>query len=543
MKKPPDIIQENILETPKWFDINFTTNIRYPSNNNHKLIIPSIINSEKFLLNNHFNNYSFIDNIKSFDNIKCTQAYNAKIININNNPTLTEKQKIIKFKSEKTKYTKKIKFNKSISKSIKIKLIFSINQKKQIFEWFKICNKVYNFCVNDYNNNPTKWLNNNQEYMLYKSIVFNNIFGDRNKCCPFDVLTDEVRIFCSNIKSCESNLLNGHIYKYSVRKRFNDNLNKKSILIPSKSINKNGIFSNLLGHNNEDILKKYIDFNNFDEIQDSRLVYDYSTHTFILHLVKKEPMIFPDNRKEFISLDPGERVFNSYFASDSYGFFGKDLHKIYLDIRNKISRWQRILKQNKNKTKGKTAIKNKKRLKRRIQKLYDKIKNITKEMHNKLALYLCRNYKQILLPEFKVKKMVDDKKRFVRRTIKNLKEENIDKDKKEKLLRELIKNKRENRLSRKVKFVLLMQSHYKFRQHLVNKCNEYGCHLEIVTEEHTSVTCSKCGICSKVYKNRVKECKCKSNINRDINGAINILHKNHSTILRRNAKVRERHIR
>jgi len=538
MKKPPDIIQEYILETPKWFDINFTTNINYPNNNNQKQIISSVINSEKFILNNSFNNYSFINNIKTFDDIKCTQLYNDNINKIKNNPKYNQKQQNTKLKSEKTKYTKKIKFHKSISKSIKIKLNFNIQQKKQIFEWFKICNNVYNFCVIDYNKNPKIWLNNNQEYMLYKCIVFNNIFEDRNKNCPFDVLTDEVRTFCSNIKSCESNLANGHIYKYSVRKRLNVNINKKSILIPSKSINKNGIFLNLLGHNNSDILKKYIDFNEFDNIQDSRLVYNYTKHTFTLHLVKKERMIFPDNRQEFISLDPGERVFNSYFASDSYGFFGKDLHKIYLNIRTKISKWQRILKNKKNKKT--TDLKNKKRLKRRIQKLYDKIKNITKEMHNKLAIYLCRNYKQILLPEFKVMKMVDDKKRFVRRTIKKLKEESIDKNKKEELLKELIKNKKENRLSRKVKFVLLSQSHYKFRQHLENKCSEYGCHLELVTEEFTSATCSKCGICSKEYKNRIKECICKSNMNRDINGAINILHKNHNTILRRNVKVRER---
>ena len=140
---------------------------------------------------------------------------------------------------------------------------------------------------------------------------------------------------------------------------------------------------------------------------------------FILKLIKKEPKINIDNRKEFISLDPGERIFNSYFASDSYGFFGKDLHKIYLNIRSKISIWKRILKKNENKKNN--NIKNKKRIKRRIHKLYNKIKNVTKEMHNKLALYLCRNYKQIILPEFKVSNMIDDKKRFVKRTITELK--------------------------------------------------------------------------------------------------------------------------
>jgi len=531
MKKPPDLI------SPEWFDINFPDNIYFPNINDNKHNISSIINSEKFLLNNNFNNFSFINNINIFDINKHNTSHQNKIDSINNNLNLNIKQKNIKLKTLETKHNKLIKFQNSVSKTINIEVKFNNTQRKIILNWFKICNKVYNFCVDDYNKNKKAWLDNNLNFMTYKVDVFDSIFRDKDKLCPYDILSDEVRVFCSNIKSCETNLANKHIYKYTVRRRTNDIKYIKSILIPSKSININGIFSNKLGKNNINILSKFIDFDNFDNIQDSRLIYIPQYNKFILKLVNKEQKINCNNKKEFISLDPGERIFNSYFASDSYGFFGKDLHKIYLDIRNKISRWKKKIKKNKNKKNN--NIKNKKRINKRIQKLYNKIKNITKEMHNKLALYLCRNYKQILLPEFKVSNMIDDKKRFVRKTIKELQQNNIDENKRKELLEKLKLNKKENRLSRKVKFVLLSQSHYKFKQHLINKCNEYGCNLEIVTEEFTSITCSKCGLCSKIYKNRIKECICKNKIHRDINGAINILHKNHKKILRRNAKVRE----
>ncbi len=132
--------------------------------------------------------------------------------------------------------------------------------------------------------------------------------------------------------------------------------------------------------------------------------------------------------------------------------------------------------------------------------------------------------------------MVDDKKRFVKRTIKELKGE-TNEDNKKILLEKLKEVKKVNRLNRKVKYVLLSQSHYKFKQHLINKCNEYGCEIEIVTEEYTSVACSKCGIISNNYNNRIKTCECGSKIHRDINGSINIFHKNHKKILRRNVKV------
>ena len=59
--------------------------------------------------------------------------------------------------------------------------------------------------------------------------------------------------------------------------------------------------------------------------------------------------------------------------------------------------------------------------------------------------------------------MIDDKKRFIKRTINELKQHNINEDKRKELLERLKINKKENRLCRKVKFVLLSQSHYKFK--------------------------------------------------------------------------------
>ena len=62
--------------------------------------------------------------------------------------------------------------------------------------------------------------------------------------------------------------------------------------------------------------------------------------------------------------------------------------------------------------------------------------------------------------------------------------------------------------------------------HLSNKCREYGSELIEVTEEYTSKTCTNCGVQSENYNNRIKKCNCGYKINRDINGARNILIKN-----------------
>lgn len=76
-------------------------------------------------------------------------------------------------------------------------------------------------------------------------------------------------------------------------------------------------------------------------------------------------------------------------------------------------------------------------------------------------------------------------------------------------------------------------SHYKFRQHLQNKCSEYGCNLFVKSEEYSSKCCGNCGYLSSNYSNdRIKCCpKCFHKIDRDINGARNIFLKNIEEII------------
>ena len=101
-------------------------------------------------------------------------------------------------------------------------------------------------------------------------------------------------------------------------------------------------------------------------------------------------------------------------------------------------------------------------------------------------------------------------------------------------MKEKIKNfRRKSKLNGRVKFVLQRLSHYKFRQHLLNKCKEYGCQISVKSEEYTSKCCGNCGILSEKYKNRIKECSnCGKKIHRDINGARNILLKNYKEFIK-----------
>src|ERR1700722_4418495 len=100
------------------------------------------------------------------------------------------------------------------------------------------------------------------------------------------------------------------------------------------------------------------------------------------------------------------------------------------------------------------------------------------------------------------------------------------------------KKKEKKKLNKNVKFVLNMLSHYKFRKHLINKANEYGCEVNVITEEDTSITCTKCGHMSKKYEKRQKICEeCGYKIDRDINGSRNILIKNIKSFIKEEKKI------
>ena len=275
-----------------------------------------------------------------------------------------------------------------------------------------------------------------------------------------------------------------------------------SLYVSKKAINKNGLFTTLLG--------KQLDFPIDPTIigGDSRLIYDYKDKTFYLSFPTYDNKKIINNRKDICALDPGEKIFMAYYGLESYGMIGNDIRKKILFYEMIIRKLNSNLK-NKININGK-KLKNKYKLKNKINKYHRKIKNIVKELHNKTALYLCKNYKIILLPKFETQKMLQDNKIKVKNKVK----ENIEALKDDKVKQKLYS--RKVRLNKRVKYVLNQLSHYKFKQHLINKCAEYGCKIDIVTEEYTSRLCSKCWSCSDQYTNRMKKCvECKYKIKKD----------------------------
>lgn len=399
--------------------------------------------------------------------------------------------------------------SKNITKSKQNQIYPSKIQSKTIQKW--ICKHIecYDKCVDLYNQDKTYF---NEGYKSAKLKVFKELY-DGDKDCPYDILTDTVRIFCSNLKSCNSNLKNGHIRKFEMM-HINSYKKTNTIFIPKSAIKNGKIYGRYLGKMNG--LKN---INNVD--RDCTLTFNKSKNKYWLTIpivVERKEI---KNRESICGTDEGEVYFLAYHGENSFGEIGTYMRKTILKERDKISMIQKIIDKRKNKDGAK--LKNRTKLRKRIQIKYDKIKNVVKELHNKTALFLCKKFDKILLPKFETQKMVMDKK-YKKSYYQKIKEEKGEEEMK-KVIRETTKKRR---LNKKTKFVLNMLSHYKFKQHLINKGEEYGCVIETEADENeTTKTCTFCGSMDNKKNGRIRECLCCGlKMNRDISASRNTLLKN-----------------
>jgi len=412
-------------------DLNTRLNIGF-GNTKHN----DIYNSNYFFSNITFNDLQFNElekiDVKEEEK-KIIQSYENKIIKINNNTKYNCKKKQTKIKTLNTKKNKEIKNIDCVTKTLKFEIFPTDNQKITLNKWFNECIKVYDFCVKMNNISKTYFTNMDRSDKIK---VFNDLYKKKNKKAPYDMLSDEVRIFFSNLKSCKTNLNNGNIKHYILKSK--DVSNSQSVFLPKTSIKKKGFYITHLGIM-KGMEKNYLNLSN---INDSRLIFDKKNDKYYLSIPYQEKIKTNLKKIRVASIDEGEKIFVSYFSEVGYGHIGQNIRNKILPIEKKIRRYQRILsnKQNDNKViNGKllrehrlkmmkkkykkkkkkfinkkqrenSILRNKKHIKRKIRNCYKKIKNIAKELHNKTALYLVKNYDRILLPKFETQNMIKNKK-------------------------------------------------------------------------------------------------------------------------------------
>ena len=726
-----------IFEPPDWFNSEYSLLLNLPFEGNY-IKENTNINFGNEQHNDIFNqHFKFIANEKIFDFKDNFEPRDIIIKRIND----TKNKKINYAKNNKssqsvidgieTKFNNKIHNIDNTTIAYTFKIHPNNKQKNILFRWNDENLKLYNLCVDIHNEDNHYFEKGHMKAKLDIFDLFENLIS------PYDTRTFTIKQFCSNLKSAKTNYKNGNIKHFLMKHKILPNC--FNLYIPKTSINEKTVFPSHLGII-KGIQEFFVDNNiNIDQIGDSFIRYNRIYDEFYLIVPYYKNKTILNNKNKVVAIDPGEAVAFSYFSQEGFGFLGKDIRKKILNEQQKIKKLQSAL--NKKTNRNGNKLKNIKSVEKKISIYFLNIKNYVKELHNKVALFLVRNYDTILIPKFETQKMISTKDRInykleindnidENQLLEQLKnkslaeineilnlftndnndnngnDNNIDREKKiikrkcderiekiklsnisnkektdlikmtneliklekmgndfskslflkkkkceneikkcendsyemnlkqidalhketiEKIneeikksiltlgiseneaelyinanmknikekervcginnnsnkLKEMLENKknksekekeieeekikvkqernnklkkifeiieknygekilkhykkeitRKSKLNKRVKFVLQMLSHYKFRQHLEKKSIEYGCKMITVTEEYTSKTCTNCGKIENKFNKRTKECSnCKYKINRDINGARNILIKNLDMII------------
>ena len=194
----------------------------------------------------------------------------------------------------------------------------------------------------------------------------------------------------------------------------------------------------------------------------------------------------PSLREGVVALDPGVRTFQTTYDADGLvSEWGKgDMKRIFQfchNADNLQSKWKEAKG-------GKRCS-----IKLAWHRVQDRVKNLVKELHRKLASWLCETYHTILIPVFETSRMVKRGKRKIN-----------------------------NETARG----MMTWSHYSFRQLLKNKAELFPwVNVVECKEPYTSKTCGRCGtLHHKLGGSKTFCCpSCRYVADRDVNAARNIL--------------------
>lgn len=348
----------------------------------------------------------------------------------------------------------------TVQRSRKIRVYPTQEQRTILNQWFGCARFVYNKTVEFLKQPDTK--------AQWKSIKTNLLHDmpEWSKEVPYQIKSVAIRDCCQAVSNAKKKFkLTGKFQEVKFRsKRRGDN----NLFIPKSAVSENGVYHTILGK-----LKTAEPL--WKPVHDCRVVLQNGRYFVIITIdvaVKR-----PDSQRlSACALDCGVRTFQTVFSKELILKVGEhDFQRIFRYCYALDKLISRKKKERSNK------------FNKAMQRIRWKVRDLIDEIHNKLALTLCRLFDVVYIPTFETCDMV-------------------------------------SKLKHKTSRVMLGWAHYRFKMKLKSKAEEYSCKIIDCTEEYTSRTCGNCGEISSISGKEVWTCKhCGCVHDRDINGARNIL--------------------
>ncbi len=349
--------------------------------------------------------------------------------------------------------------------------IYPTQQQKQLFkQWFGVGRKVYNTCINHFNEKDIEV----KEWMNMSTLVLHSLTEDYIKAVPFQIKKIAVKdSYTSWRTNCIKAKQTGKPFKLRYKSRKNPT---QSCYIPKQAVSESGIYYTISGKlkfSEREWLK--------NDICDCRLINDHGR--WYLSIPQKIRTMPTENQGSIVALDPGVRNFLTYFSEDGrFGWLG-------------IHAFDRILTLNLKRDKlfSKFALTKDKRgkcnLKRTLNRTYHRIQDLVNELHWQCINYLVHNFSVIVFPPFEVKGMT----------------------------------KKGRKLRKSVVRSMLALRFFEFKERLKQKCKECGVLYVEQNESYTSKTNSFTGELIANLGSKEWFTYDGIKVHRDLNAARNIL--------------------
>ena len=358
----------------------------------------------------------------------------------------------------------------NVTKSRRIR-IYPTQQQKQLFkQWFGVERKVYNTCINHFNKKDIEF----KGWMKMSTLVLHSFTESYIKSVPYQVKNMSVKdAYTSWQANCKKTKKTGKPFKLRYKSRKNP---VQSCYIPKNAVSESGIYHTISGKlkfSEREWLK--------NDICDCRLINDHGR--WYISVPQKFSTFATENQGGIVALDPGVRNFLTYFSEDGrFGWLGLHAFDRILKLNLKRDRLLSRLSLTKNKRK-------KGKLKRTLNGTYHRIQDLVDELHWQCINYLVHNFSVIAFPPFEVKGMT----------------------------------KKGRKLRKSVVRSMLSLRFFEFKERLKQKCKECGVLYIEQNESYTSKTNSFTGELMNNLGSKEWFMYDGIKVHRDLNGARNIL--------------------
>lgn len=357
-----------------------------------------------------------------------------------------------------------------VTKSRRIR-IYPSQQQKQLFkQWFGVGRKVYNTCINHFNEKDIEI----KGWMKMGTTVLSEFTESYIKSVPYQIKKIAVKdSYTSWQTNCKKTKKTGKPFKLRYKSRKNP---VQSCYISKSAVSENGIYHTISGKlkfSEREWVKS--------DICDCRLINDHGR--WYLSVPQKITTMPTENQGGIVALDPGVRNFLTYFSEDGrFGWLGVHAFDRILTLNLKRDKLLSRLALTKDK-------KEKCKLKRTLNRTYHRIQDLVDELHWQCINYLVHNFSVIVFPPFEVKGMT----------------------------------KKGCKLRKSVVRSMLSLRFFEFKERLKQKCKECGVTYIEQNESYTSKTNSFTGELMNNLGSKEWFMYDGIKVHRDLNGARNIL--------------------